>query len=68
MASCRFVIGLFTSTPVSFLLSSLVYKVAVGHVAIATAINVVHLMGWLRGEASAQTRTSPIKRVMKPAA
>ncbi len=43
-------------------------KTHLGHVAIATAINVMQLMSWLRGEASAQTRTSPFKRVMKPAA
>jgi len=43
-------------------------KTHLGHVAIATAINVVQLMSWLRGEAPAQTRTSPFKRVMKPAA
>jgi transposase len=43
-------------------------KTHLGHVAIATAINVVQLMRWLRGEAPAQTRTSPFKRVMKPAA
>jgi len=43
-------------------------KTHLGHVAIATAINVVQLMGWLRGEAPAQTRTAPFKRVMKPAA
>ena len=42
-------------------------KTHLGHVAIATAINVVQLMSWLRGEAPAQTRTSPFKRVMKPA-
>jgi transposase len=43
-------------------------KTHLGHVAIATAINVVQLMSWLRGEAPAQTRTSPFKRVMKLAA
>jgi len=42
-------------------------KTHLGHVAIAAAINVVQLMSWLRGEAPAQTRTSPFKRVMKPA-
>ena len=43
-------------------------KTHLGHVAISTAINVLQLMSWLRGEAPAQTRTSPFKRVMKPAA
>jgi transposase len=43
-------------------------KTHLGHVAIATAINVVQLMSWMRGEAPAQTRTSPFKRVMKLAA
>jgi len=43
-------------------------KTHLSHVVIATAINVVHLMSWLRGEAPAQTRTSPFKKVMKPAA
>jgi hypothetical protein len=43
-------------------------KTHLGHVAIATAINVVQLMSWLRGAAPAQTRTSPFKKVMKPAA
>jgi transposase len=44
------------------------HKTHLGHIAIATAINVVHLMSWLRGEAPAQTRTSPFKKVMKLAA
>jgi transposase len=44
------------------------HKTHLGHVAIATAINVVQLMSWLRGEPPAQTRTSPFKKVMKPAA
>jgi DDE family transposase len=44
------------------------HKTHLGHVAVATAINIVQLMSWLRGEASAQTRTSPFKRVMKQAA
>lgn len=44
------------------------HKTHLGHIAIATAINVVHLMSWLRGEVPAQTRTSPLKQVMKPAA
>jgi len=43
-------------------------KTHLAHVAVATAINVVQLMSWLRGEAPAQTRTSPFKRVMKQAA
>jgi transposase len=37
------------------------------HVAIATAINVVQLTSWLRGDAPEQTRTSPLKQVMKQA-
>jgi hypothetical protein len=43
-------------------------KTHLGHVAVAAAINVVQLTSWLRGEAPAQTRTSPFKKVMKPAA
>ncbi len=43
-------------------------KTHLGHVTIATAINVVQLMRWLRGEAPEQTRTSAFKRVMKQAA
>jgi transposase len=43
-------------------------KTHLAHVAVATAINVVQLMSWLRGEAPAQTRTSPFKRVMGQAA
>lgn len=43
-------------------------KTHLGHVAIATAINLVHLMSWLRGGAPAQTRISPFKQVMQPAA
>jgi transposase len=42
-------------------------KTHLGHVAIATAINVTQLMGWLRGEVPEQTRTSPFKRVMQQA-
>jgi transposase len=42
-------------------------KTHLAHVAIATAINVVQLTSWLRGEAPAQTRTSPFKQVMKQA-
>lgn len=38
-----------------------------GHGAVATAINLVRLMRFLRGEAPAQTRTSPFKRLMKQA-
>ena len=41
---------------------------ASGHVVIATAINIVQLMSWVRGEAPDQTRTSPFKKVMKLAA
>ena len=43
-------------------------KTHLGHVAVATAINVIQLMSWLRGEAPEQTRTSAFKRVMKQAA
>ena len=43
------------------------HKTHLGHVAIATAINLVQLMSWLRGEPLAQTRTSPLKKVMRPA-
>jgi len=42
-------------------------KTHLAHVAVATAINVVQLSSWLRGDAPAQTRTSPFKRVMKQA-
>jgi transposase len=42
-------------------------KTHLAHVAIATAINLVQLTSWLRGEAPAQTRTSPFKQVMKQA-
>jgi transposase len=43
-------------------------KTHLGHVAIATAVNVIQLMSWLRGEVPEQTRTSPFKRLMKQAA
>lgn len=43
-------------------------KTHLGHVAIATAVNVIQLMSWLRGEAPEQTRTSAFKRVMEQAA
>ncbi len=43
-------------------------KTHLGHVAIATAVNVLQLMSWLRGEALEQTRTSAFKQVMKSAA
>src|SRR5207253_9937489 len=43
-------------------------KTHLAHVAIATAMNVVQLTSWLRGEAPEQTRTSPFKKVMKQAA
>lgn len=42
-------------------------KTHLAHVAIATAINIVQLTNWLRGEAPEQTRTSPFKHVMKQA-
>jgi hypothetical protein len=38
------------------------------HVAVATAVNVIQLMSWLRGDEPEQTRTSPFKQVMKQAA
>lgn len=44
------------------------HKTHLGHIAIATAINITQLMGWLRGEAPAQTRTSPFKKLMHSAA
>lgn len=44
------------------------HKTHLAHLAVATAVNVFQLMSWLRGEALAQTRTSPFKRVMKQAA
>jgi len=43
-------------------------KTHLGHVAIATAVNVIQLMSWLRGDAPEQTRTSAFKRVMEQAA
>lgn len=44
------------------------HKTHLGHVAVAAAVNVIQLMRWLRGDAPEQTRTSPFKQVMKPAA
>jgi transposase len=43
-------------------------KTHLGHVAIATAVNVVQLVSWLRGDVPAQTRISPFKQLMKQAA
>jgi transposase len=43
-------------------------KTHLGHVAIATAVNVIQLMSWLRGEVPEQTRTSPFKRLMEQVA
>jgi len=43
-------------------------KTHLAHVAVATAMNLIQLTSWLRGEAPEQTRTSPFKKVMKPAA
>jgi hypothetical protein len=40
-------------------------KTHLGHIAIAAAINIVHLVSWLRGETPAQTRISPFKKVMQ---
>jgi transposase len=42
-------------------------KTHLGHVAVATAVNVIQLMSWLRGEKPEQTRISPFKRLMRPA-
>ncbi len=42
-------------------------KTHLAHVATATAMNVIQLTSWLRGEAPEQTRTSPFKKVMKQA-
>jgi transposase len=43
-------------------------KTHLGHVAIATAVNIVQLASWLRGDVQAQTRISPFKQLMKQAA
>ena len=43
------------------------HKTHLDHVATATAMNVIQLTSWLRGEAPEQTRTSPFKKVMKQA-
>jgi hypothetical protein len=43
-------------------------KTHLGHVAIATAVNVVQLVSWLRGDTPAQTRISPFNRLMNQAA
>jgi transposase len=43
-------------------------KTHLSHVALATAINLIQLMSWLRGEMPEQTRISPFKRVMEQAA
>src|SRR2546425_9213520 len=42
-------------------------KIHLGHVAIAAAVNLIHLMSWLRGEAPEQTRTFAFKRVIEQA-
>jgi transposase len=44
------------------------HKTHLGHVVIATAVNLLQLMSWLRGEAPEQTRTSAFQRVMEQAA
>jgi Transposase DDE domain len=44
------------------------HKTHLGHVAIATAVNVVQLVGWLRGDVPAQMRISPFKQLMKQTA
>ena len=43
-------------------------KTHLGHVAIATAINLIQLMSFLRGEEPEQTRISAFKRLMQQAA
>jgi len=43
-------------------------KTHLGHVAVATAVNVIQLMSWLRGEVPEQTRISPFKQLMQQAA
>jgi transposase len=43
-------------------------KTHLDHVAVATAVNVIQLMSWLRGDEPEQTRTSPFKQVMKQTA
>jgi transposase len=43
-------------------------KTHLGHIAIATAVNVIQLTSWLRGEMPEQTRISPFKRIMQQAA
>lgn len=43
-------------------------KTHLAHVATATAMNVIQLTSWLRGEVPEQTRTSSFKEVMKQAA
>jgi len=43
-------------------------KTHLGHLAIATAVNVVQLVSWIRGDVPAQTRISPFKLLMKQAA
>ena len=40
-------------------------KTHLGNIAIATAINIIQLTRWLRGEPPAQTRTSVFKQVMR---
>jgi len=37
------------------------HKTHLGHVAVATAVNITQLMSWERGEVPEQTRISPIK-------
>jgi Transposase DDE domain len=43
-------------------------KTHLGHIAVATAVNLIRLMSFLRGDAPEQTRLSAFKRVMKQAA
>ncbi|MBV9232210.1 MAG: IS1182 family transposase [Chloroflexi bacterium] len=43
-------------------------KTHLSHIAIATAVNVIQLTCWLRGEVPEQTRISPFKRIMQQAA
>ena len=45
-----------------------VRKTHLGQVALATAVNGVQLVSWLRGDVPAQTRIAPFKLLMKQAA
>jgi transposase len=43
-------------------------KTHLGHIAIATAVNVLQVISWLRGDVPEQTRISAFKRLMQQAA